>query len=170
MGTFTSTPEGAAPTTPVTEIELAIGGMTCASCATRIEKKLNKLDGVTATVNYATEKARVTAPEGVDPDDLVAQVEATGYTAALPRRAAAGDGEPTPTSADATRRLRDRLDRLSAAGGAGDRAGDGAGAAVHLLAVALADAGRAGRRPGGRGRSTGPPGRTCATAPPPWTR
>lgn len=65
-------------------IELEIGGMTCASCANRIERKLNKLDGVSASVNYATEKARVTVPEGYDPDDLVAVVEQTGYTAALP--------------------------------------------------------------------------------------
>ncbi|WP_018639042.1 heavy metal translocating P-type ATPase [Parafrankia elaeagni] len=75
---------------PVTEIELAIGGMTCASCANRIERRLNKLDGVTATVNYATEKARVSAPEGVDPAVLVAQVQAAGYTAELPRPPAAG--------------------------------------------------------------------------------
>ncbi len=65
-------------------IELQIGGMTCASCANRIEKKLNKLDGVTASVNYATEKASVTAPEGYDPQLLVAEVEKTGYTAELP--------------------------------------------------------------------------------------
>jgi Cu+-exporting ATPase len=65
-------------------IELEIGGMTCASCANRIERKLNKLDGVSASVNYATEKARVTVPEGYDPSDLVAVVEQTGYTAALP--------------------------------------------------------------------------------------
>ena len=45
-------------------VELAITGMTCASCASRIEKKLNKIDGVTATVNYATEKAKVTFPDG----------------------------------------------------------------------------------------------------------
>src|SRR6184192_3041703 len=70
---------------PVTEIELAIGGMTCASCANRIERKLNKLDGVTASVNYATEKARVHAPGGVDPATLVATVEAAGYRATLPR-------------------------------------------------------------------------------------
>ena len=65
-------------------IELAIGGMTCASCAARIEKKLNKLDGVTATVNYATEKAKVTYADGVTPDELVATVEKAGYTARLP--------------------------------------------------------------------------------------
>ncbi len=65
-------------------VDLAITGMTCASCAARIEKRLNKLDGVTATVNYATEKARVTAAAGVDPALLVAQVEAAGYTAELP--------------------------------------------------------------------------------------
>ncbi|MGX9349131.1 heavy metal translocating P-type ATPase [Microbacterium sp. KNMS] len=66
-------------------IELEIGGMTCASCANRIEKKLNKLDGVEATVNYATEKAKVTIPDGYDPALLIAEVEKTGYTAALPK-------------------------------------------------------------------------------------
>ncbi|MDI3243201.1 heavy metal translocating P-type ATPase [Arthrobacter sp. AL08] len=69
---------------PGIDIELEIGGMTCASCANRIERKLNKLDGVIASVNYATEKARITAPAGYDPQDLVAEVEKTGYTAALP--------------------------------------------------------------------------------------
>jgi len=67
------------------DIELEIGGMTCASCANRIEKKLNKLEGVAATVNYATEKAKVTVPAGYDPGLLVAEVEKTGYTAALPK-------------------------------------------------------------------------------------
>ncbi|NDK32828.1 heavy metal translocating P-type ATPase, partial [Nesterenkonia haasae] len=65
-------------------VELQIGGMTCASCANRIEKKLNKLEGVEASVNYATEKANVTAPEGYDPGLLIAEVEKTGYTAELP--------------------------------------------------------------------------------------
>ncbi|MEU4016228.1 heavy metal translocating P-type ATPase [Microbacterium sp. NPDC028030] len=68
-----------------TSMELDIGGMTCASCAMRIEKKLNRIDGVTATVNYATEKAKVTAPDGFDPALLIAEVEKTGYTAALPK-------------------------------------------------------------------------------------
>ncbi len=71
-------------------IELEIGGMTCAACAMRIEKKLNRLDGVEATVNYATEKARVITDGAVDADDLIATVEATGYQASLP--AAAADG------------------------------------------------------------------------------
>ncbi len=77
----------AAPS-PGTFVELEIGGMTCASCAMRIEKKLNKLKGVTATVNYATEKAKVTVPDGVDVATLVAEVEKTGYTAQVPRAAA----------------------------------------------------------------------------------
>ena len=59
--------------------------MTCASCAARIEKRLNRLDGVEASVNYATEKAHVLAPAGYDPHALIAEVESTGYTAALPR-------------------------------------------------------------------------------------
>ena len=64
-------------------IELDIGGMTCASCANRVERKLNKLDGVQATVNSATEKAKVTAPPTVTTDDLIQTVEKAGYTAAL---------------------------------------------------------------------------------------
>ncbi|WP_433287556.1 heavy metal translocating P-type ATPase [Pseudonocardia sp. CA-142604] len=92
------------------EVELVIGGMTCASCANRIERKLNKLDGVTATVNYATEKAKVVAPEGVDPAELVAAVEAAGYTAQVPRpvsdEPAAGSADDEP---DDTRALRQRL-------------------------------------------------------------
>ncbi|GGO79704.1 heavy metal translocating P-type ATPase [Nocardioides deserti] len=67
-----------------TDVELAISGMTCASCANRIERKLNKLDGVEASVNYATEKARVRFGETVTPEDLLRTVEAAGYSAALP--------------------------------------------------------------------------------------
>ncbi len=59
--------------------------MTCASCANRIEKKLNRIDGVEASVNYATEKALVRAPAGFDPAVLVAEVENTGYTARVPQ-------------------------------------------------------------------------------------
>src|SRR5689334_14061282 len=67
-----------------TEVELELTGMTCASCANRIERRLNKLDGVTATVNYATEKARVEVPDSVSAEDLVAAVAAAGYGARLP--------------------------------------------------------------------------------------
>jgi Cu+-exporting ATPase len=79
-------------------VELAIGGMTCASCAARIEKKLNRLDGVTATVNFATEKAQVFYGGGVEVADLIATVIKTGYTAEEPPPAAP---EPAPApSAD----------------------------------------------------------------------
>ncbi|MDQ1070423.1 heavy metal translocating P-type ATPase [Streptomyces canus] len=73
-----------APLATTSEVELLIGGMTCASCAARVEKKLNRMDGVTATVNYATEKARVSYPAGVEVADLVATVVKTGYTAEEP--------------------------------------------------------------------------------------
>ncbi|MDW4573626.1 heavy metal translocating P-type ATPase [Microbacterium sp. M3] len=95
-------------TTPAgSSVELEIGGMTCASCAMRIEKKLNKLEGVAATVNYATEKAKVTVPQGYDPAQLIAEVEKTGYTAVLPApkrtdaatpAGADGDADPELTS------------------------------------------------------------------------
>ncbi|MGW0606504.1 heavy metal translocating P-type ATPase [Streptomyces sp. NPDC002640] len=81
--TTTGTADPAADA-PRAEVELLIGGMTCASCAARIEKKLNRMEGVEATVNYATEKARVSYPEGVSVDDLVATVVKTGYTAEPP--------------------------------------------------------------------------------------
>ena len=74
-------------------VELPIRGMTCASCANRIERKLNRLDGVQASVNYATEKARVTVPDGYDPALLIAEVEKTGYTAALPKPPAGSGAE-----------------------------------------------------------------------------
>ncbi|WP_199539195.1 heavy metal translocating P-type ATPase [Desertihabitans brevis] len=66
------------------DLQLQIGGMTCASCAARVEKRLNRLDGVRATVNYATETASVSLPAGLDPQTLVEEVQKTGYTAALP--------------------------------------------------------------------------------------
>ncbi|TVU61935.1 copper-translocating P-type ATPase [Paenarthrobacter nitroguajacolicus] len=94
MSASSSPPQG-----PGNIIELEIGGMTCASCAMRIERKLNRLDGVVATVNYATEKAKVTAPAGLDARALIAEVEKSGYSAALPAaepaRQANGDaGQP----------------------------------------------------------------------------
>ncbi|GHF21838.1 carbonate dehydratase [Streptomyces werraensis] len=107
-----------ATTVPDTaEVELAIGGMTCASCAARIEKKLNRMEGVSATVNYATEKAKVTFRPDLDVADLIATVEATGYTARQPEPdsapGAAGDdqggGPGQETQGDELRPLRQRL-------------------------------------------------------------
>ncbi|MEC4015499.1 heavy metal translocating P-type ATPase [Streptomyces sp. H27-D2] len=99
-------------TTPINaEVELAIGGMTCASCAARIEKKLNRMDGVEATVNYSTEKAKVSYRGDIAVDELIATVEATGYTAAppAPPRSDGGAGDPTAEEADELRPLRQRL-------------------------------------------------------------
>ncbi|MFD4713276.1 heavy metal translocating P-type ATPase [Streptomyces sp. NPDC058430] len=101
----------APPAAQAAEVELAIGGMTCASCAARIEKKLNRMDGVEATVNYATEKAKVTFADGVAVADLIATVEATGYTAQEPPRTVEGkaEGAEPDTSADPLAPLRQRL-------------------------------------------------------------
>ncbi|QHE72943.1 heavy metal translocating P-type ATPase [Rhodococcus sp. WAY2] len=90
-------------------VELEIGGMTCASCANRIEKKLNKLDGVTATVNYATEKARVNYVGAVSTEDLVATVEEAGYTAKVPAPPAADTAAGPAAEPDPTAALRQRL-------------------------------------------------------------
>ncbi|MGA8978919.1 MAG: heavy metal translocating P-type ATPase [Pedococcus sp.] len=102
-----------AATTPsaTSDVELVIGGMTCASCAARIEKKLNKLDGVTATVNYSTEKAKITFPEGLTAADLVATVAKTGYTAELPPEpeARVDSDAAAPAEHDPTAELRQRL-------------------------------------------------------------
>ena len=80
--------------------------MTCASCAARIEKKLNKLDGVSATVNYATAKAKVSSPPTLTPDDLVGVVEATGYTASVPAPPRDPVGRPGATPSSTATRLR----------------------------------------------------------------
>ncbi|MBT2483548.1 MULTISPECIES: cation-translocating P-type ATPase [unclassified Microbacterium] len=88
-----------APPSVGSGVELEIGGMTCASCAMRIEKKLNKLEGVVATVNYATEKAKITVPDGYDPAVLITEVEKTGYSAVLP--APKGTKKDSATTGDA---------------------------------------------------------------------
>ncbi|UFQ15748.1 MULTISPECIES: heavy metal translocating P-type ATPase [Streptomyces] len=107
--------------TEVSEVELAVGGMTCASCSSRIEKKLNRVEGVTASVNLATEKAKVSYADGVDVAQLIALVEKLGYTAEeiVPPPpepepapgAPAAEGAPAPTTADITEpdTLRQRL-------------------------------------------------------------
>jgi Cu+-exporting ATPase len=111
MGTVTGENPAAAPEGAVRAAELAIGGMTCASCAARIETKLNKLDGVAATVNFATETARVTFPAAMPPDELISAVERAGYTAILPaprqdEPAGQAAGDDGATAADS---LRQRL-------------------------------------------------------------
>ncbi|MFJ9459260.1 heavy metal translocating P-type ATPase [Kitasatospora sp. NPDC101447] len=98
-------------------VELSIGGMTCASCAARIEKKLNRMDGVEATVNFATEKARVDYGPGVTVAELIATVERTGYTAelppppapAVPGPARPATAAPGPARPERTDPLLDRL-------------------------------------------------------------
>jgi Cu+-exporting ATPase len=104
MSTHTTSGSGGADS-----VDLQIRGMTCASCAARIEKRLNKLDGVTATVNFATEQAHVTNEGGAGTDELVAAVEAAGYSAVLvaPMGLAATPSEKVES--DPARLLRDRM-------------------------------------------------------------
>ena len=87
-------------TTAIERVELPITGMTCASCANRIERRLNKLDGVSASVNYATEKAKISFPDDVEPADLIATVEATGYTATSPTTTVPDDTGANQTAPD----------------------------------------------------------------------
>ncbi|MFJ9895022.1 heavy metal translocating P-type ATPase [Streptomyces sp. NPDC091280] len=96
------------PIADTADVELLIGGMTCASCAARVEKKLNRMDGVSATVNYATEKAKISYPAGIQVADLIATVVKTGYTAEEP---APPEPEPeTPQDTDPElAALRERL-------------------------------------------------------------
>ena len=95
-------------TTQGVQVELVIGGMTCAACAARVQAKLNKVTGVTASVNLSTERAYVSAPPTVSADDLIGVVQAAGYTAELARPAEPDAGE-AETDEAAVRRLRRRL-------------------------------------------------------------
>ncbi|WP_026311494.1 cation transporter, partial [Parafrankia elaeagni] len=99
------------------EVDLVIGGMTCASCAARVERTLNKINGVTATVNYATEKAKISFPVTLPTEHLVAQVRAAGYTAAVPPPAVArAPVRPAPPAVPAM-----QVPPPGAAGSAADR-------------------------------------------------
>ena len=145
----------------VTEVELVIGGMTCAACAARVQAKLNKVDGVTAAVNLSTERAHVTAPAHVPASDLVAVVEAAGYTAELASPAGAdagargrrGHGPAAAPPADPGAGVLRPADRPV------DRAVAVSLGAVPGLAVVPGGAGRAG---GDLGRVAVPPGRAAA--------
>ena len=97
----------AAAASETTEVELVIGGMTCAACAARVQAKLNKVNGVTAAVNLSTERAYVTAPARVSARDLIGVVEAAGYSAELAAPAGADAGAAADEAA--VRRLRRRL-------------------------------------------------------------
>ena len=135
-------------------VSLSIGGMTCASCVARVEKKLNKLDGVNASVNLATESARVTAPSTVSVDDLLATVARAGYTGALlgaasPDEPAASEaspaGEPASTTSAASVSSAASASGPSAPGSAGgSRTTKGAGgrATLSMAAAPTAAAGR----------------------------
>ena len=119
--TTTRLPAATASTEPARTVDLAITGMTCASCAARIERRLNKLPGVRASVNFATAGARVDYPDGTTPQDLIAAVKATGYGAALPTPPGSADAQGPSDDGDAAgngpageeerhvRALRDRL-------------------------------------------------------------
>ena len=159
--------------TPPTVIQLDIGGMTCASCAARIEKKLNRMDGVTATVNYATERASVTFDDTVQTDDLIAQVEATGYTARLAH--AKAERNVRKRGGEFGRRRPDEgtaatpadLGRAHRSGGCD---GDDPRVAVRRVAMAVAHSGRSRRRVGGVAVPSRRHGSTCVTGQPRWTR
>ncbi|MEU9154284.1 heavy metal translocating P-type ATPase [Streptomyces sp. NPDC048417] len=102
---------GADPVVALVTTDLTVGGMTCAACVTRVEKKLGRLDGVTASVNLATGRARVRHPSHIGPGELVATVEKAGYTAALPEppKEKARRGEATDEESGAAPQERARL-------------------------------------------------------------
>ncbi|MFI6652988.1 heavy metal translocating P-type ATPase [Streptomyces sp. NPDC050529] len=131
------------PAAESSEAELTIGGMTCASCAARVEKKLNRMDGVTATVNYATEKARVAFGPGTGLADLIATVEKTGYTAQpvhrpAPTPAAPAPPAPTPATPAAAAETDDSAGTGTGAGADGDTDRDTALAALRQRLIVSA--------------------------------
>ena len=146
-------------------IDLPIEGMTCASCATRIERSLNELDGVSASVNYATEKATVEFdPAVVAPEALVDAVEAAGYSRALPDAPRPKPRRSTtrPRRCGAARRLarcsRCRCSCWRWSRRSSSRTGSGSRCSSRHRSCS-----------GAAGRSTAPRGRTSATAPRRWT-
>ena len=147
-------------------VSLSIGGMTCASCVARVEKKLNKLDGVSASVNLATESARVTAPSTVSVDDLLATVARAGYTGALlgaasPDEPAASEaspaGEPASTTSAASVSSAASASGPSAPGSAeGRRSAKGTGGRATLSMAAASPETRPGAPASAGGASPHP--------------
>ena len=161
MSTTSQEPDGQLRT-----VNLSIGGMTCASCVARVEKKLNKLDGVSASVNLATESARVTAPSAVSVDDLLATVARAGYTGALldaasPDESAQSEASPAgePASATPAAPASGPSTPGSAEGGRGTK-GTGGRAS---LSMAAAPATRPGA-PAGTNSTNGPAGTSPRSA------
>ena len=158
MSTTSQEPDGQLRT-----VNLSIGGMTCASCVARVEKKLNKLDGVSASVNLATESARITAPSAVSVDDLLATVARAGYTGALldtasPDESAQSEaspaGEPESTTPAA------QASGPSAPGSAGGGRGTKGTGGRATLSMAAAPA----TRPGALAGTNGPAGTSPRSA------
>ncbi|GAE78114.1 lead, cadmium, zinc and mercury transporting ATPase [Cutibacterium acnes JCM 18918] len=146
--------------TEPTSINLDITGMSCASCAARIAKKLNKVDGAQATVNYATSKAHVLTTKPIGVDDLIGVVEAAGYGASVPTPAAPPEDHAAKIRARlivaiilaVPVMLLSMIPALQFDG-------------WQWLALALSS-----RSSFGAGRvSIAPPGRTCGMAQPQWT-
>ena len=130
-------------------IDLAVEGMTCASCVARVEKKLSRLDGVSASVNLATESARVTAPAGISDDDLLAAVARAGYTARL--KSGLAPAAPTATSSPSIREAAaHKLDKAAASPAAETTAADPAvPTASNSTASPLANSADSPRGPAG---------------------
>ena len=153
MSTSTAQEPGGQPRT----VNLSIGGMTCASCVARVEKKLNKLDGVSASVNLATESARVTAPSAVSVDDLLAAVARAGYTGALLDAASPNEPATTASASSTSGPSTPGSDNGGrSAKGAGDRATSSTAAAASTPA-----GGTPATHPGAAGSTTG----TAGTSP-----
>ncbi|MFW0162536.1 heavy metal translocating P-type ATPase [Actinomyces sp. SKVG-SVH-4(1)] len=145
-------------------VNLSIGGMTCASCVARVEKKLNKLDGVSASVNLATESARITAPSAVSVDDLLATVARAGYTGALldtasPDESAQSETAPAGEPASATSAAPASGPSVPGSAGGG-RGAKGTGGRATLSMAAAAPA----TRPGALAGTNGPAGTSPRSA------
>ena len=161
-----SAPTTREPGEQLRTVSLSIGGMTCASCVARVEKKLNKLDGVSASVNLATESARITAPSAVSVDDLLATVARAGYTGALldtasPEESSASEASPAGEPASATSEA--QASGPSAPGSAGGGRGTKGTGGRATLSMAAAPATRPGA-PAGTNSTNGTTGTSPRSA------